>query len=111
MSMILGALLVVVGVLASAVADRIRGLRVEKRTESRASATLVPRKQPRSEQSEVPEPRGERRLLGDQVVEALVTAGWKKPVAREATWQVALAERASLEAWTRAALKSMGGLS
>ena len=44
---------------------------------------------------------------------ALVAAGYKKPVATEATWACGAGERASIEGWTAAALRrcARGGMS
>ena len=42
---------------------------------------------------------------GEDVVAALVAAGYKKQMAAEATWACGVAERATVEDWTRAALR------
>jgi hypothetical protein len=42
---------------------------------------------------------------GEDVVAALVAAGYKKQMAAEATWACGAAERATVEDWTRAALR------
>jgi hypothetical protein len=50
---------------------------------------------------------------GDDVIAALVAAGYKKPIATEATWACTAAERATIECWTASALRrcARGGLS
>lgn len=114
--MLLGAALVSVGVLAAALADRIRGLRAsrEPAPRDRASRTAVPvvesadllrappTKQPRP-------PRAETKVAvgtsGDDVIAALVAAGYKKPVATEAAWACAAGERTTIEGWTAASLR------
>lgn len=116
--MLFGALLVTMGVIANAFADKIRGLRqIRPVTAPRAvpapvrsnppievvEAELVsPPKPPRT-----PPSRGAAKSLttADEVISALVGAGFKKPAASEATWACGEAERATVEAWTKAALR------
>lgn len=128
--MLLGAALVAVGVLSGALADRIRGARDAKPRAERPSrapaipvvgpaellrpapaAPPVPAKAPRA-------PRAESKLaaateVADDVIAALTAAGYKKPVAAEATWACTAAERATVETWTASALRRCvrGGLS
>ena len=118
--MLLGAALVSIGVLASALADRIRGLAVSREgyapRERATRATSVPVAPPvipvmevRSPPKPPRVPRVEPKAAGttdggDDVIAALVAAGYKKPVATEAVWACGPAERASIERWTRAAL-------
>ena len=141
LSMLFGAALVALGVLAAALADRIRGLRVTRRDaepHERARGPLVPAqsrapvsahavrtaipvvetaellqatspKQPKASRAEPKvTPDG-----GDDVIAALVAAGFKKPIAIEATWACSAAERATVEVWTASALRrcARGGLS
>lgn len=133
--MLLGAAFVAIGVLAAALADRIRGLRISRDAAprdrgdrapsvpaqpARAAIPVVdhaelhratPPKQPRP-------PRAEPKVVassegGDDVISALVAAGFKKPVATEATWACTAAERATVEIWTATALRrcARGGMS
>lgn len=108
--MLLGAALVALGVIAAALADRIRGLRVAREPERsrRAPIEVVESR---------PEPKakaksGESALAGqkaqgmaDEVLSALIAAGYKKPVASEAVWGCSAQERETIEHWTRAALR------
>lgn len=50
---------------------------------------------------------------GENVISALVAAGYKRPMATEATWACDKAERASIGTWTAAALRrcAPGGVS
>jgi len=102
-SMALGAFLVVIGVLASALADRIRGIKIQR-------AIIEPRRK------REPEPESARvttgitdadKKLRESVVAALVQSGFGKPEAQHAALEVPSAQRASLEAWTRAALRKL----
>jgi Holliday junction resolvasome RuvABC DNA-binding subunit len=51
--------------------------------------------------------------LGENVISALVAAGYKRTMAAEATWACDKTERASIGAWTAAALRrcAPGGVS
>jgi hypothetical protein len=128
--MLLGAALVALGVLAAALADRIRGLRVSRETAPReraSRATSVPAQQerqaipvvelPRATMPKQPKaPRTEPKVAndgGDDVIAALVAAGYKKPTATEATWACSAGERATVEGWTASALRrcARGGMS
>jgi uncharacterized membrane protein YgcG len=107
LSMLLGAALVIAGVLASALADRIRGLRVERRVAKRAATedpNLVMATEPkmRSKAETIAKP------LGDQVMLALVQSGYTKPIAKAAVWSCKTPDRASLEQWTKAAFVEAG---
>lgn len=124
--MLLGAALVAVGVLASALADRIRGLRGSRETSSPRERTsrAAPAPQPSRAVISVveaaeplratPPAKPQRRVEpkpqpsadgSDDVITALVTAGYKKPIATEATWACTAAERATVEGWTAAAFR------
>lgn len=136
---LLGATLVAIGVLATALADRIRGIRLTREVSApherarRTIAATVPadaeplrvidRVQPsRTSSASKPErakpPRVESRVQvgaegAEDVIAALAAAGYKKPTATEAAWACSVAERATIEDWTRAALRrcAQGGLS
>jgi len=122
--MLLGAALVAVGVLASALADRIRDLRGVRETSSQrerpSRAATVPAAQPSRavisviEPAELPPAKPQRRVEpkpqpgadgGDDVIAALVASGHKRPIATEATWACSAAERATVETWTASALR------
>lgn len=114
--MLIGAGLVVIGVLASALADRIRGDRARRGTsaEGAAKRAITPPK--------LPEVRAEMPVIAtvvrkaaearEEVVSALTGAGYKKGDAARAVDACSMAERESLEAWTRSALRrAQGGAS
>jgi hypothetical protein len=122
--MLLGAALVAVGVLSSAIADRIRGVKITRETQPRerasraSSAPAIVVSPPVIEYAKpipVPTSKPARALRtesktaatdgGEDVIAALVGAGYRKPVATEATWGCTAAERATVEAWTAAALR------
>jgi hypothetical protein len=133
LSMLFGAALVAIGVLASALADRIRGHMASRHSRDvapreRAVRASTPPPMPRVPVFEAPlaspaktprVPRVEPKAApkgqdgGDDVIAALVGAGYKKPVASEAVWACGPAERASIELWTAAALRrcARGGMS
>lgn len=97
--MLFGAALVVVGVLAAALADRLRGDRVSRRV-------LIP-----SERAGRPrDPYCQRGARDDangsaEVIAALTAAGYKKSIAAEAALACGVEERLTVENWTRAALR------
>jgi hypothetical protein len=130
--MLLGATLVAIGVLAAAVADRIRGLRVLRETLARVQALegelFIPtRSRPTTSASSAPlasvvtpanivppvealrptKPHATRPSTdgAEDVVAALVAAGYKKQIATDAALACSGAERATIEDWTRAALR------
>jgi hypothetical protein len=118
LSMLFGAALVALGVLASAYADRIRGLRVSREAtpvrartppvfEVEAPKSVMP-KPPKTPKASAASMDG-----GEDVIAALIASGYKKAVATEATWACGPAERASVETWVSAALHrcARGGLS
>ena len=135
--MLLGAALVAIGVLAAAAADRIRGLRISREPAPRerpsrapsvpAHSTqqarqaipiveLPPAAQPKVPRSEPKVSRSEPKAPSDgsdDVIAALVAAGFKKPIAAEAAWACSAAERATIESWTASALRrcARGGMS
>jgi hypothetical protein len=112
-----GAALVAIGVLASALADRIRGIRAERKTQERARG-VTPQPEPTRrdlalqksgtsllERDKPPRASSIRDTIASDVIAALVASGYKRPIATEAVWSCGLHERASIEAWTRAALR------
>ena len=126
--MLFGAALVALGVLAAALADRIRGLRVSRETAPRENVrrhTVIPVVEPVELHRATPAvpakpqraPRAESKVQSadgaDDVIAALIGAGYKKPIATEATWACSAAERATIENWTGAALRrcARGGMS
>jgi hypothetical protein len=127
LSMLFGAALVALGVLAAALADRIRGLRISREAASRerpSRAQSAPAVIPVVELHPTPtatKPRQSREPKAaqtstdgaDDVIAALIGAGYKKPIATEATWACNAAERATVEGWTASALRrcARGGMS
>ena len=127
--MLLGAALVAVGVLANALADRIRGLKIAREAAPRERASrvqsapaIIPVIEPELVRPAPAKPPSAPRIEpkptamtegGEDVIAALVAAGYKKPIATEATWACGAGERASIEGWTAAALRrcARGGLS
>lgn len=124
--MLLGAALVAIGVLAAALADRIRGIHnirtaCAPRTtievvEPEAAKPAKPERTraPRDYWPEAQKPKAQAQDDGaNDVIAALVGAGYKKPIATEATWACTQTERATIEDWTRAALRrcARGGMS
>ena len=116
LGMLFGATLVAIGVLAAALANRIRGLRATRQAD-RAPRSARPAPAPIEvvEAELVPEPaRGSGiRDMAKDVVAALVASGYKKLIATAAVDACTSAERATIEQWTRAALRraARGGLS
>lgn len=137
LTMLLGAALVAVGVLASALADRIRGLKLARETRQQAlepreraprvpspaisvvePTAEVPRTTPvahaKTPRAARPESRPSASTEGgEEVIAALVAAGYKRPIATEATWGCTAAERATVEGWAACALRrcARGGMS
>jgi hypothetical protein len=126
--MLLGAALVAVGVLAAALADRIRGQLPVREAAPRERASRTPSPQPTKSPATqhavipvvelprapvVPPAKPQRRVEpkqpsadgADDVIAALVASGFKKPIATEATWACSVAERATVEDWMAAALR------
>jgi hypothetical protein len=104
--MLLGAALVAIGVLAAALADHIRDLRITREPLQRT----LPRKAI-SEPIEVVEPeptRAERVGMSKDVIAALIAAGYKRSAAAAAVDACTSAERTTIENWTRAALRRAG---
>src|SRR5271154_4955340 len=133
LTMLFGAALVAIGVLASALADRIRGLKIAREAQPRERASRAqsaPSAIPVVEAAELLRPapaahvkpsrtaRPESKPAaptegGEDVIAALIGAGYKKPIATEAAWACTWAERATVEIWTAAALRrcARGGMS
>jgi hypothetical protein len=111
LNILLGAALVAVGVLVAALAERIRGARAAREVPLRASrvqapattrAAVIPVVEPAPARAQKPSaPAGG----GEDVIAALVAAGYKKPTATEAAWACGDAERETIEGWTAAALR------
>lgn len=106
--LLLGGALVVVGVVAAALADRIRGVRSTRESLPRAAATTRSKPlTPRHTSIAV------NNAAQEDVIGALVTAGFPKRAAAAATARCAPEQRTTPEAWTRAALTALrpgGGL-
>lgn len=122
--MLFGAALVAIGVLSAALADRIRGLRISRDGLRAGRAKIDPTVIPVAEPAELVRPAVARRAArgsepkpqadgSDDVIAALVASGYKKHVASEAAWACTAADRATIESWTRAALRAAarGGMS
>jgi hypothetical protein len=112
--MLFGAALVAIGVLAGALADRIRGLRISRDRAINAprAAIQVVESEPKPKRAVVPPSLAKMESAADTVIAALVAAGYKKSIAAEAVWGCGATDRASIEDWTRAALRrASGGMS
>jgi hypothetical protein len=96
-SMLFGAALVAIGVLATALADRIRGIGFAREVVATRSST-----EPQVRARRV-DPKS-RDGAGD-VIAALVAAGYKRQIATEAAWGCNADERTSIEGWAAAALR------
>jgi Holliday junction resolvasome RuvABC DNA-binding subunit len=92
--MLAGSTFVVIGVLAAAAADRIRGLRAQ------AAHAVTSPVAPREVVETPPANPG-----SGEVVEALVAAGFRKAQAAKAVAACTMAEQSSVESWTVAALR------
>ena len=112
---LLGGALVVVGVLAASVADRVRGLRVAREPRYRQLAA-APAEPPRAGDAggtaeviqRARKPFGSGSAVEQDVVTALVASGYKKTTAAEAARGCTAADRATIESWTAAALRRAG---
>jgi len=126
LSMLFGAALVALGVLAAALADRIRGLRISREAASRERTSrthsapavipvveLHPPAATKPRQPREPKAAPTSTDGADDVIAALIGAGYKKPIATEATWACSAADRATVEGWTASALRrcARGGMS
>jgi hypothetical protein len=97
---LLGAALVSFGVLAAAWADRIRQLRVNRRDSERA-----PGREPARAPHQKTSPTVDLAPGSDDVIAALVGAGYKKTLATQAALTCTTHEQATPESWTGAALR------
>ena len=108
----LGASLVSVGVLSSALADRIRGLRIERRMSRPERQREIPdeiaTERTRPARGSGPKMVEDPALTAtaQNVIAVLVASGYKKSLATDATWRCTTVERATTESWTRAALRN-----
>ena len=120
--MLFGAALVMAGVLVTALADRIRGLRAVREKSAAARTAIEVVEAPKAKRAPMPMPTmpvPERRkdtaqkldATANEVITALTEAGFKKSVAGEAVWNCNEAERQTIETWTGAALRRAAGAS
>jgi hypothetical protein len=115
LNMLLGAALVVIGVLATALADHIRCLHVTRKVIPQAPPVLgsptplhVSPAKPRATPPTIqnwPRDTVARPADMEVVVTALICAGYKKQIANEAACACSNVERSTVEDWTRAALR------
>lgn len=98
---LLGAALVWLGVIAGALADRIRSISRKTSTER---AERTPRSRATAPARGVPVTSAHESMARD-VTAALVTAGYDKAIAASAVAACAGSETATIEGWTRAALR------
>ena len=107
---ILGGALVILGVLASAFADRVRSFRIIKDRSERPQIVAEPsRVREANEVIRQARQAFESSLPGEHdVVAALVASGYKKAVAIEAARGCAATDRVTIEGWTAAALRRAG---
>lgn len=112
--MLLGAALVVIGVLTAALADRLRGLRASREIAPRARSAVIPMitavEQGHAKVATARAGRAESKIQPhandpEDVITVLVTAGYTKQIAAEATRACSGVERSTIEGWTRAALR------
>lgn len=115
--MFLGAGLVILGFLAAALAERIRTTSQTAFADPRGEEVSAPLSAPRNElpaelhhtPAVLRAPRSVRAEAkanqGNTVINALITAGYTKNIATEATWACEAAERVTVEEWTAAALR------
>jgi hypothetical protein len=101
LQLLLGAALVVAGVLATAIADRVRGVRLREVTVPPAAR----RHREACRLHSAHEVESRDTSGADDVIAALIAAGFKKSMAREATRSCNDAERVTVEDWTCAALR------
>lgn len=94
--LLVGGGLVALGIVAGAIADRIRGIRANRTT----PRPLEPRQHGAPARTLDPNLR-----LRDDVVAALAGAGYTRRQSELAADACAPSERSTIEAWTRAALK------
>jgi hypothetical protein len=100
--MCIGALMVAIGVLAAAAADRIRGVTISAPKRKTTDAVACERSPRSGADSSVTD--AHKRLRAD-VIRALTQSGYSHAVAVEAVDDCKGSEQSSLESWIRAALK------
>jgi RuvA, C-terminal domain len=101
LTLLIGASLVMLGVLTSAVADRVRAIKAparDRRTADRDHAV--------ASRTNAPRTIADARLRTD-VISALTTCGYARTEALEAIDECSGSERATIESWTRAALRRL----
>lgn len=131
LSMLFGAALVALGVIAAALADRIRGLRIAREAANREPRERAGRApsvaaQParvtfpvesaeplRAPAPKQPRARNEPKVtasteVSEDVIAALVAAGYRRATATQAVAACSHSDQSSLENWTRAALRHAG---
>lgn len=106
--MLLGAALLAIGVLASALADRIRQVR-----SSVSPKEGLTRREPRAKVAPVPAAPDSEEADSGEVVAALVAAGYKRATASRAASACTAREQSTPESWVAAALRrcAQGGVS
>lgn len=104
--MLVGAGLVVLGVLTGALADRIRGIKAQRGAKFWNEPGM-----PRKPQRDTAPGNPTEIALSRDVTAALVQAGYSKREAVEAVGNVPSSACSTLESWTRAALKKLASQS
>lgn len=95
----LGGALVMVGVVAAAIAERIRGVRPTRDSAPRGVATTIP-KAVATRDTSIASDDAQQEVIG-----ALVSAGYPKRVATAAASRCTPEQRTTTETWMRAALR------
>jgi hypothetical protein len=105
--MLLGGVLVVFGVMAAALADRVRGIKQAGwwAGDSRDAVAAIPTTPPRVRLESIPSIPS---AAEQDVIAALVASGYKKAAATDAARGCTAADRATIEGWTAAALRRAG---
>lgn len=123
LTLLIGAALVSIGVVAGGVADRIRGLRMERRAVApylpRASTTAkvvraaapTPPATPRAVRARAPSEPDTSKQMGETVIGLLVNTGYKKAESAMAVASVPDIQRVTLDAWVRAAILKLNSRS
>lgn len=103
---LLGAALVYLGVLAGALSDRIRNGRqsIRRREQIEQSISQIANKRSQAKAIAIPQTSAHEAMASD-VALALTTMGYTKPDALKAVNACAGSECATMETWTRAALR------
>lgn len=116
LTLLLGAALVSIGVLAGGLADRIRGMRFERRM---GAAPMLPRpaattaktpraaRAPHAQRQSIPLAESGSKKLGEGVMAFLTNAGYTKSEAAMAVSSTPDSERNTMESWMRAALTKL----